>query len=225
MPAGQIPVRSRRVRGRRRPVKRRRCGLTPMIAASLALMAGCTATASPVPPGNVASWVPPSAGPSAATSPTAQPGQLSCADAYTRDPTGALPAFTASGVGFDSLSEKGADPIPVVDTGLSGDASGYFLKSPVYLDEGVVWAEVVAIEGDVTFLWVPARVWTGPPGWSVSSYESRTVRYESCTGSYTGFLGGVRTPTARECATLGLRSSSHPQVESIRVAIGKGACD
>lgn len=225
MPAGQIRILSHHGREWRGHGRRRRFGLAPVIAASLALIAGCTATGSPAQPTSVASSVPSPTGASVATSPAAQPGQLSCADAYTRDPIGALPAFTASGVGFESLSEKGVDPIPADNTGLSSEASGYFLKSPVYLDKSVAWAEVAAIEGDITFLWVPAQVWTGPPGWSVSSYESRTVRFESCMDSYTGFLGGVRTSTARECATLGLRSSIHPQAVSIRVAIGKGACD
>jgi hypothetical protein len=49
------------------------------------------------------------------------------------------------------------------------------------------------------------------------------VGFEACEGSYTAFLGAVRTPAARECVTLGIRSNVHPEVESHRIAIGTGA--
>ncbi len=42
--------------------------------------------------------------------------------------------------------------------------------------------------------------------------------------SYTGLLGGLLTPTAQACVTLGIRSNLHSAVEPFRVAIGKGAC-
>lgn len=134
--------------------------------------------------------------------------------------------FTASGVGFEALSEAGFDPIPAGgNAGLPRDATGYLSKSPIYLDDGVGWAEVTAIKGDITFAWVPVQVWTQRSGWSLADYESATARLESCDGSYTGFLGAVRTPTAHACITLGIRSNLHPQVEPVRVAVGRGACD
>jgi len=219
---------ARRKGAGRRQVDRagcRRRGFLPLGATVLALIVGCTSTGSPTAsPSAVSSPASPTST-GVATPPAAQPGRLSCADAYTTDPVGDLPVFTAAGVGFDLLNDKGQDPIVAETAGFSSDAAGYFLKSPVYLDKGVSWAEVTVIEGDATFLWVPAGVWTGPPGWSVASHASRTARLESCTDSYTGFLGGVLTPIARECVTLGLRSDIHPEVEEIRVAIGKGACD
>ena len=106
---------------------------------------------------------------SGGTSPAFHPGELSCADAYTDDPLNVDSIPFTAGVGFEALSEAGFDPIPAERTGLPRDASGYFLKSPVYLDKGVTWAEVTALKGEVTFVWVPARVWTGPPGWSVAT--------------------------------------------------------
>ena len=225
MTAGQVVTRSHQTGGRWGSLARWRLRFVAVIASALTLIAGCTATGSPTPPPSATSSATSPTGTSGTTSPAARPGQLSCADAYTTDPIGDLPKFTDSGIGFYSLSKKGQDPIPADQTNLPSDASGYFLKSPVYLDKGVSWVEVTVIEGDVTFLWVPAGVWIGPRRWSVVRYQSRTVRFESCKGSYTGFLGGIRTPAARECATLGLRSSIQPQVEQFQVAIGKGACD
>ncbi len=151
------------------------------------------------------------------------PGELFCEDAYTTEPRGRQPKFTASGVGFEALNPTGFDPIPGTAAGLS-DAPGYFSKSPIYLSKGVTWAEVTALKGDVMFAWVPARVWTSASGWSLAAYAAPTVRFESCAGGYTGFLGGVTTPTARACLTLGVRSSLHPDVEAVQVSIGKNAC-
>lgn len=131
--------------------------------------------------------------------------------------------FTASGVGFESLSEAGFDPIPAQNA-VPWNASGYFSKSPIYLDNGVTWAELTAINGDATFAWVPAPIWTGSSTGSVATYEASTAHFESCDGSYTGFLGGILTPTNHACLTLGIRSNLHPDVEPMPVAIGKGAC-
>lgn len=192
---------------------RRRLALLPLIAVVLTLVTACTSTGSPTTPTT-----------GVASSPTARPGQLSCADAYTTEPRGARPTFTASGVGFESLGASGFDPVPAQGI-LPWDASdGYFSKSPIYLDDGVVWAELTAVKGDVAFAWVPAGVWMGLQRASGGTYEAPTVRFESCGGSYTGFLGGILTPTAHACITLGIRSNVHPDVEPFKVAIGKRAC-
>jgi hypothetical protein len=123
------------------------------------------------------------------------------------------------------LSRTGFDPIPARGASLPWEASGgYFSKSPIYLGSGVIWAELTAIKGDVTFAWVPGPVWTGLQRGSGGTYEAPTARFESCGGSYTGFLGGILTPTAHACITLGIRSNLHPEIEPFRVAIGKGAC-
>jgi len=128
-------------------------------------------------------------------------------------------------VGFEALSTAGFDPIPAKSGSLPWEASGgYFSKAPVYLDQGVSWAEVTAIRGDMTFAWVPAGVWMGLSTGSGASYEASVARFESCDRSYTGFLGGILTPTAHACITLGIRSDLHPEVEPMRVAIGKGSC-
>jgi hypothetical protein len=164
---------------------------------------------------------------SGGTSPAFHPGELSCADAYTDDPLNVDSIPFTAGVGFEALSEAGFDPMPVRSADLPWKASGgYFSKSPIYLDDDVAWAEVTALEGgDVRFGWVPAGVWTGlARGSTGRTYEASTARFESCEGSYTGFLGGILTPTARACITLGIRSNIHPEVESLRVAVGKGAC-
>ena len=226
MRSGHHPVSSRpRLAEQGNLTRRRRLGLLPMIAVAVPLMAACTTTAPPAPPTSVTtSAAPPT--PSMANSPTARPGELSCADAYIKEPRGASPVpFTDSGVGFESLNETGFDPLPAQSAGLRWDASGYFSKSPVYLDHGVTWAEVTALQGDVTFAWVPASVWSGLSRGSATSYEAPTARFESCgEGAYTGFLGGVLTPTAHACITLGVRSNLHPEVEPVRVAIVKDAC-
>ncbi len=201
----------------------RRLAILPLIAVALPLIA-CTTTASPSSPTSVAA---PPVAPvaSVANSPNAQPGQFFCADAYTIEPRGGRPPFTASGVGFESLSRTGFDPIPARGASLPWQASGgFFSKAPLYLDHGVTWAELTAIKGDVTFAWVPAGVWMGLQRASGRTYEAPTARFESCDRSYTGFLGGILTPTARACITLGIRSNLHPEVERFRVAIGKGAC-
>lgn len=199
----------------------RRLGQLSMIAVALPLIAACTTSSMPT--SVTTSLSPPTI--RVATSPDARPGELLCEDAYTTDQRGAGPAFTASGVGFEALSETGFDPVLAAgSTGLPADATGYLSKSPIYLDSGVTWAEVTAIKGDITFAWVPARVWTKRSGWSLATYEAATARFESCDGSYTGFLGAVRTPSAHACITLGIRSNLHREIEPIRVAIGKGSC-
>jgi len=201
---------------------RQRRGQLSMIAVVLPLIAACTTTSSP-PTSVTTSAAPPTT--HVATSPGERPGVLSCADAYTTEPRGPKPAFTASGVAFEALNEAGFDPVPAAgSTGLPADAAGYLSKSPIYLDNGVTWAEVTAIKGDITFAWVPARVWTTASGWSLATYEAKTARFDSCNGSYTGFLGAVHTPSAHACITLGVRSNRHPSIEPIRVAIGKGSC-
>jgi hypothetical protein len=150
---------------------------------------------------------------------------LSCADAYTTEPRGGWPRFTASGVGFESLNKTGFDPIPARTANLPWRVSGgYATKSPIYLDNGVTWAELTAVKGDVAFAWVPAGVWMGLQRGSGGTYEAPTARFESCNGAYTGFLGGILTPTAHACITLGIRSNIHPDVEPFEVAVGKGAC-
>lgn len=131
--------------------------------------------------------------------------------------------FTTPGVGFEALNQDGFDPISVERAGLAG-VSGYFSKSPIYLDKGVTWAEISVLAGDATLVWVPAPVWTGPPGWSLVTYEAPRARLKSCDGLYTGFLGGVLTPTDRVCILVGIRSNLHPEVERIRIAVGKRAC-
>jgi len=182
-------------------------------------MAACTTTPSVTLP--TASATTPSA--TAATSASFRPGELSCADAYTTESRGVDPAFTGSGVGFEGLSVVGFDPIPARNA-VPWDASGYFSKSPIYLDNGVTWAEITSITGDAGFAWVPASVWTGSSRGSAGTYEALTARFESCGGSFTGFLGGILTPTAHACLTLGIRSNLHPEVERMPIAIGKGAC-
>lgn len=202
---------------------RRSWGQLWTMAASLLFIASCT-TGHPQAPtaGGATTQAMPT--PSVSVSPTVRPGELTCADAYTTERREGKLTFTASGVGFEALNQTGFDPVPAGNTGLPGDATGYFLKSPVYLEDGVIWAEVTAIKGDITFVWVPVRVWTGSSGWSLATYETSMARFESCNGSYTGFLGAVRTPTAHACVTLGVRSNLHPKPERVRVAIGKGAC-
>lgn len=194
----------------------------PMIAITLSLVAACTD--SPTPPSRAAS--PDPSATSVTSSPTASPGQLSCADAYTKEPQGSeATTFTESGVGFESLSKAGFSPIPVRSASLPWEASGgYFSKSPIYLNNGVTWAELAAVKGDVTFAWVPASVWMGLARASGGTYEATTAHFESCDSSYTGFLGGILTPTAHACITLGIRSNLHPEVEPFQVAIGKGGC-
>lgn len=224
MRSGQSPAGCPRRLAEQGKLTGRRClGLLLMIAIALPLTAACTTTAAPTPPASGT----PSSAPTTTTganSPTARPGELSCADAYTKEPRGATPVpFTDSGVGFESLNETGFDPIPAQDA-LPWAASGYFSKSPIYLDHGVTWAEVTALQGDARFAWVPAPVWTGLSRGSGRTYEAGTARFESCEGSYTGFLGGILTPTAHACITLGVRSNLHPEVEPVRVAIGEGAC-
>lgn len=153
--------------------------------------------------------------------------ELTCVDAYTVEPRGTQPAFTSSGVGFVGLNEVGYDPLRTEDAGFPLDKGGYVTKSHLYLDDGVAWAEVSVLDGDLTLAWAPAGVWTGLSGqspWSLAAYEAHAVRFESCGGGYTGFLGVLRSPTARECVTLGIRSNLHPEVEPVRVAIGKDAC-
>lgn len=191
----------------------------PTIILAALLLAACTASNS-VPP-SVANSASPAN--TVLPSPSVRPGNLSCDDAYTTEPRGAKPVFTKSGVGFDSLNKDGFDPISIEDAGLTG-ASGYFSKSPIYLDKGVAWAEVEVLTGDATLAWVPARVWTGPNGWPLRSYEASLSRFESCDGAYTGFLGGVVTPANRACIVVGVRSNTHPAIERIRIAIGRGAC-
>lgn len=201
---------------------RRRRGQLSMVAVALPLIAACTTTNS-----QPTSVTPSLALPTThvATSPRIRPGELSCADAYTTEPRGPKPAFTASGVAFEALDETGFDPVPAAgSTGLPADAAGYLLKSPIYLENGVIWAEVTALKGDIMFAWVPARVWTTTSGWSLATYEAKTARFDSCDGAYTGFLGAVRTPSAHACITLGVRSNLHPGIERVRVAIGKGSC-
>lgn len=207
--------------------RRRRARPAPMLAAMLPLIAACTITApsaAPIPttPGN-------SAPPTQVTTstPTPKPGTLLCADAYATQPSGSPPAFTPAGVGFDSLSKTGFDPIPASDGDLNlpADAPQYFTKSPIYLNNGVSWAEITPIHGDVTFAWVPATVWTGPAGWSLAPYLANTARFESCNGSYTGFLGGILSPSNKACVTLGIRSNLHTEAEPFEVAIGKHTCD
>lgn len=197
----------------------RRLGELALTAVGLTLLAGCTAAAPPAAPTGSASV--------ASTAPAATasflPGQLSCADAYTEELQRGSAVFTASGVGFEALSRAGFDPIPA-ERALPWEVSdGYFSKSPIYLDDGVAWAEITAIKGEVGFAWVASAVWTGQVG-ATGHYETASVRLESCNGSYTGFLGGILTPTAHACITLGIRSNLHPTVEPFRVAIGKGAC-
>jgi len=135
-------------------------------------------------------------------------------------------SFTTAGVGFALLSKAGFDPIPATEGGLTlpPDAPQYFSKSPLHLKSGVAWAEITAVQGDITFAWVPAGVWTGSPGWSLAPYLAATARFESCGGSYTGFLGGVLTPKSRECVTLDIRSNLRPEGERVRVPIGRDAC-
>lgn len=186
-----------------------------------AVPAPATTTSPPDPPA--------SAGPTP-TPPTPSPAalrELACADAYTTEPRGAQPTFTSSGVGFVGLSEEGYDPLRTEDAGFPLDEGGYVTKAHLYLEKGVTWADVTVLHGDLTLAWVPAGVWTGlngPSIWSIATYEAHAVRFESCQGSYTGFLGAVRSPTDRECVTLGVRSNLHPEVEPVRVAIGEGAC-
>ncbi len=221
-PAGSL----RRLVGRVDVARSRRLGLLSMASALLAVLAACSGTGSPAPATSAARSDTPAA--STGASPAFKPGELTCADAYTEDPLGVESiAFTDAGVGFEALNETGFDPVPVERASLPWEASGgYFSKSPIYLDDDVSWAELMAIEGgDVTFAWVPAGVWTGlARGSAGRTYEAATARFESCEGSYTGFLGGILTPTAHACVTLGIRSNLHPEVESLRVAIGRGAC-
>jgi hypothetical protein len=197
-----------------------------MLTAMLPLIAACTITTpSAPPPSRPGSSAPPTQ--VTAPTPTAKPGSLLCADAYATQPSGSTPvAFTPAGVGFDSLSKAGFDPIPATegDLHLPADAPQYFTKSPIYLSNGVTWAEITLIHGDPTLAWVPATVWTGPPGWSLAPYLAKAARFESCNGSYTGFLGGILTATANECITLGIQSNLHPEVEPLEVSIGKHAC-
>ena len=153
--------------------------------------------------------------------------ELTCRDAYTAEPRGRQPAFTSSGVGFVGLNEAGYDPLRTEDAGFPLDAGDYVTKSHLYLEDGVTWAEVSVLEGDATLAWAPAGVWSGlegPTPWSLAAYEAHAVRFESCDGGYTGFLGVVRSAKARECITLGITSNLHPEVESVRVAIGKDGC-
>ena len=204
-------------RGMTRAVRRLR--MMAVTAAGISLLVACTAIApARLPTGSA------SGSSSASVAPASfRPGQLSCTDAYTGEPQGGRPVFTASGVGFEALGKAGFDPIPA-EGALPWQASGgYFSKSPIYLDDGVAWAELTAIKGEVAFAWVPSAVWTGQER-ATGSYETASVRLESCTDSFTGFLGGVLTPTAHACITLGIRSNLHPSVEPFRVAIGKGAC-
>lgn len=203
---------------------RQRHGVLAVIALTLALTTACTTPTPPARPTILATSAPPTT--SVATSPAARPGELSCVDAYTKEPRGSEPiAFTAAGVGFEALSTAGFDPVPAQSGTLPWAASGgYFSKAPVHLDKGVSWAEVTAIRGDVTFAWVPAGVWMGFSRGSGATYEAPVARFESCERSYTGFLGGILTPTAHACVTLGIRSDLHPEVEPMRVAIGKGSC-
>ena len=224
MRTGHSPVQS--VEGSRSSTASRSCirvGLLPMLALAPFLTGACTTTAPPIPPSSVEiSPAPPKT--SVANSPTARPGELSCDDAWTTEPQGSgRTVFTASGVGFESLNADGFDPIPA-QSALPWDASGYFSKSPIYLNKGVTWAEVTALQGDITFAWVPAPVWTGSSRVSGKTVEAPAARFESCESSYTGFLGGIHTPTAHACITLGVRSNLHPEVEPIQVAIGKGSC-
>ncbi|MGC3992700.1 MAG: hypothetical protein QM779_00970 [Propionicimonas sp.] len=197
----------------------RRLRALALTAVGLSFLAACTAAAPPARPTEGASAA------STASPATAsfQPGQLSCIDAYTKEMQGGKAVLTASGVGFEALSKAGFDPIPA-EGALPWEASGgYFSKSPIYLDDRVAWAEVTAITGEVRFAWVPSAVWTGQER-ATGDYETASVRLESCNDSYTGFLGGILTPTAHACITLGIRSNLHPDVEPFRVAIGKGTC-
>lgn len=63
---------------------------------------------------------------------------------------------------------------------MSSERGGYFTKSPLYLDDGVAWAEVTV---------------------------------------------GLLTSAADECLTLGVSSSLRPEVQAVRVAIGRDACN
>ncbi|MEA5117853.1 MAG: hypothetical protein VB036_09550 [Propionicimonas sp.] len=149
-----------------------------------------------------------------------------CVDAYTTEPGRSGPQpFLAAGVKFESLNAIGLDPIPVGESGLSAERGGYFTKSPLYLDDGVAWAEVTVIEGDASLAWVPASVWTSGGRWLLDAYLAPRAHFESCDGSYTGFLGGLLTSAADECLTLGVSSSLRPEVQAVRVAIGRDACN
>jgi hypothetical protein len=58
----------------------------------------------------------------------------------------------------------------------------------------------------------------------LTEIEATTVRLESCDGSFTGFLGGLRSAKPKDCLTLGISSNLHPEVERYRVAIGEEGC-
>ncbi|MGC3953227.1 MAG: hypothetical protein QM804_03060 [Propionicimonas sp.] len=150
---------------------------------------------------------------------------LTCQDAYTTSPEGSGSAeFTAPGVKFLFLNEAGFDPYPVEEVGFPLDHGGYYTKSPVYLKEGVTWAVVTVLEGEATLAWMPIEARGYPQRVSLTAYEATAMRLESCDGSFTGFLGGLRTPKARECLVVGVSSNLHPEVEKFRVAIGKDGC-
>lgn len=44
---------------------------------------------------------------------------------------------------------------------------------------GVMWAEATALQGDITFAWVPATMWMGSSKVSGETVEARAVRFES----------------------------------------------
>ena len=184
--------------------------------------------AAPIPavpqPATTAPVAPPTTPPAPTYSPAALT-VLTCEDAYTTSPEGSGPdEFTASGVKY-FLSEHGSSSHPVEEAGFPLDRGGYYTKSPVYLKEGVTWAVVTVLEGDAALAWMTREARWYPQQVSLTAYEATTMRLESCDGSFTGFLGGLRSPKASECLTLGISSNLHPEVEKVRVGLGQEGCE
>lgn len=167
----------------------------------------------------------PTSPPPTTTQPTSPPTPaeltvLTCRDAYTTSTEGTGSGeFTASGVKFLFLGESGSTAYPTEDAGFPRNPGGYYSKSPVYLAEGVTWALITVLEGDATLVWTDSFY-----PWDLADFEATTVRLESCDGSFTGFLGGIRSAKPKDCLTLAISSNLHPEAERYRVAIGKDGC-